>query len=369
LTHAEAAQELAWPVGTVSVRLTRARKLLKDRLTRRGLSTTANLWPIGLLAEGASAIVPQTLIQTTTKAAIAASAGKLIAAGGFSAGAILLSKRILTMMLMSRLKWLAVPVALGVGAAGGVVVNQQITIRSADPKAKADLAKPADTPPKTPPAPLASRSPQAPSSMPDDAPPQGEKVGFFGDPEFKLPPGYFDLPALKNDGTDPPVIKVGQVLQIEVLEALPGRPISGERVVRPDGTVSLGFYRDLRVAGLNRDQIKVKLIKHMREYINDEVLGLVKLDDQDKVIPIPPLESDRVMVDESANYFPAGPDQAPRPRVTAGIPADPTSIARISQIEEKLDRVLKELEALRGGSRPAQPEPTPPTNPAEKPPG
>jgi RNA polymerase sigma factor (sigma-70 family) len=368
LTHAEAAQELAWPVGTVSVRLTRARKLLKDRLTRRGLSTTANLWPIGLLAEGASAIVPQTWIQTTTKAAIALAIGKKLAAGTISAGAITLTKRTLTMMLVNRLKWLAIPLSLAIGAAGGMVVNQQIQIRSADPKAKTDLAKAEaakplnnEDPPPANPAPPLQESPfgtpgepmQTPDAMPD----------------FQPPPGYFDLPAPnKNDGTDPPIIKPGQVLQIEVLEALPGRPISGDRVVRPDGTISLGFYGDLRVAGLNRDQAKVKLIEHLREYITDEVLGLVTLDFNNKSLPIPPIKSNRVMVDDSPNYFPGGPDQAPRPRVTTFNRDDPASNARINQLEEKLDRVLKELEALRGVSRPAQPEPAPPTRPAEKPP-
>jgi RNA polymerase sigma-70 factor (ECF subfamily) len=36
-TNAEAAQELGWPVGSMSRRLARARSLLKERLTRRGL--------------------------------------------------------------------------------------------------------------------------------------------------------------------------------------------------------------------------------------------------------------------------------------------------------------------------------------------
>ena len=41
LTHDEAASRLRWPVGTVSVRLRRARKILEERLTRRGLAPAA----------------------------------------------------------------------------------------------------------------------------------------------------------------------------------------------------------------------------------------------------------------------------------------------------------------------------------------
>ena len=46
------------------------------------------------------------------------------------------------------------------------------------------------------------------------------------------------------------VVEPPDLLVVEVLEALPGRPISGERLVRPDGKISLGFYGDLYVAGL-----------------------------------------------------------------------------------------------------------------------
>ena len=48
----------------------------------------------------------------------------------------------------------------------------------------------------------------------------------------------------------PLVVEPPDVLLIEVLEALPGRPITGERLVRPDGTISLGFYGDVHVRGL-----------------------------------------------------------------------------------------------------------------------
>jgi len=54
--------------------------------------------------------------------------------------------------------------------------------------------------------------------------------------------------AAKRPGK-PNTAQVGDVYIIEVLEALPGRPISGERMVRRDGTIGLGFYGDLPVVG------------------------------------------------------------------------------------------------------------------------
>jgi protein involved in polysaccharide export with SLBB domain len=72
------------------------------------------------------------------------------------------------------------------------------------------------------------------------------------------------------------IIEPPDLVLIEVLEALPGRPISGERLVRSDGTISLGFYGDVHVAGLTCQQAKVKIIKHLRSYVCDGLLGLVE---------------------------------------------------------------------------------------------
>ena len=73
-------------------------------------------------------------------------------------------------------------------------------------------------------------------------------------------------------------IGVGDTISIEVVEALPGLPISGDRVVRPDGMVSLGFYGHVHVTGLTPAQVKVKVILHLRRILTDEVLGLVTVD-------------------------------------------------------------------------------------------
>jgi polysaccharide biosynthesis/export protein len=94
------------------------------------------------------------------------------------------------------------------------------------------------------------------------------------------------------------VVEPPDIIIVEVLEALPGRPITGERLVRPDGTISLGFYGDVFVAGLSLTEIKEKIVIHLRKYIQDEVLGLVVEDlETGKVKPIPPKDSNRLFVD------------------------------------------------------------------------
>jgi polysaccharide biosynthesis/export protein len=111
------------------------------------------------------------------------------------------------------------------------------------------------------------------------------------------------------------IVEPPDMLLVEVLESLPGRPISGERLVRPDGRVSLGFYGEVYVAGLTTPEVKEKIVLHLRKYINDEILGLVDIDEngeykrdaKGEVIFKDPKETDRVFVDVTAynskNYY------------------------------------------------------------------
>ena len=63
------------------------------------------------------------------------------------------------------------------------------------------------------------------------------------------------------------VVEPPDLLVVEVLDALPGRPISGERLVRPDGKITLSFYGELYVAGLTLPEIKEKIVLHLRNYL------------------------------------------------------------------------------------------------------
>jgi polysaccharide export outer membrane protein len=111
-----------------------------------------------------------------------------------------------------------------------------------------------------------------------------------------------DIPRELSKTTLPPyVIEPPDIILVEVLEALPGRPIQGERLVRPDGTISLGFYGDVYVAGLTIEEAKEKIIAHLRKYLNDEPLGLIQEDPETlEFKAVPPAESNRVIVDVAA---------------------------------------------------------------------
>ena len=104
-------------------------------------------------------------------------------------------------------------------------------------------------------------------------------------------PREFNKASLPEYVVEPP-----DIIVVEVLDALPGRPITGERLVRPDGKISLGFYGEVYVAGLTIVEIKEKVVLHLRKYLLDKALGLQTYKDGQPV-PVEPVDSDRVFVD------------------------------------------------------------------------
>lgn len=55
------------------------------------------------------------------------------------------------------------------------------------------------------------------------------------------------------------VIEPPDILLIEASDALPGRPVSGERLVRPDGTILLPSYGEVYVVGLTPRQVEIAI--------------------------------------------------------------------------------------------------------------
>src|SRR4051812_7926300 len=85
---------------------------------------------------------------------------------------------------------------------------------------------------------------------PDDPPTPGQRESDSGESIKPLPLTPIPDNPPPHEGAMielPHVVEAPDILLIEVLEAVPGRPITGERLVRPDGSISLGFYGDVHV--------------------------------------------------------------------------------------------------------------------------
>jgi RNA polymerase sigma factor (sigma-70 family) len=89
-SYEEAAEELGCPVGTLAVRLMRAREMLRKRLVRRGLVLGAGLLATQAIWSKAEAAVPPQLLRSTI------SGGKRMVGGKSAGGAI--SPRVLALL-------------------------------------------------------------------------------------------------------------------------------------------------------------------------------------------------------------------------------------------------------------------------------
>jgi RNA polymerase sigma factor (sigma-70 family) len=135
----EVARRLHVPEGTLSSRLTTARRMLAKRLARLGLAISGGALAAAVAPEAAAARVPGILMRSTVQAAALAAAGQPTA-GLVSAPVATLTEGVLKTMFLAKLKTV-VPVLLvaGVVACGGVCFTRDVR---GGPQAKAEQPEP-----------------------------------------------------------------------------------------------------------------------------------------------------------------------------------------------------------------------------------
>jgi RNA polymerase sigma factor (sigma-70 family) len=121
LTHEQAALRLGCPVKTVQGRLYRARELLRNRLTRRGVTATAGLLGVALAQRAASAAPTAAWVAGTARAAAQLAAGQGVERL-LSPESALLFRQVLRDMTMTKLTITAVGGMVLAATAVGMVV-------------------------------------------------------------------------------------------------------------------------------------------------------------------------------------------------------------------------------------------------------
>jgi len=131
LTHAEAARQLGWPIGTVGVRLMRARERLRSRLTRRGVAPTATaLPPLIPLAEP----VARSLTMQTARAAVSFASRSAATAGSIPSQVAALALEMLKNMAVKKVAGtMAAVLVFGLIAAGSAALALQTQAKRSKP--------------------------------------------------------------------------------------------------------------------------------------------------------------------------------------------------------------------------------------------
>lgn len=144
-THAEAAQRLRRPVGTISARLSRAREMLRGRLIRRGLAPGAMLAAL-LAHDVASAAVPRALIDKSIRAGTGiTSASVAVLAEGVLRAMFVARWSSITVVLVSILGVLAATYVGTFAATAPTAANADDTLKPAKPE-PAPVQKPVSKP-------------------------------------------------------------------------------------------------------------------------------------------------------------------------------------------------------------------------------
>jgi hypothetical protein len=151
-TNDEAADQLGWTRGTIAGRLSRARELLRGRLTRRGLSTAVGTVASVFPAEAAPAPVPALLARTTLEAAVTYSATPAGGEGGVRgvtastlSPAVALAEGVLTTMPVAKVRLtVAVVMLLGIlGTGAGFALSHALDQVGSRPRPDVSVPAPA----------------------------------------------------------------------------------------------------------------------------------------------------------------------------------------------------------------------------------
>ena len=124
----------------------------------------------------------------------------------------------------------------------------------------------------------------------------------------------------------PRKIRPGDLIHVELREEPPGLPSSANVLVKGDGTIHLGFYGEIPVAGLTRHAAKERIVIHLKKFMNDEMLGLSITRPDTTKQAIKPADSGRVFVDNLSESPPS------------------RGVGNYDNIEERLDRIERILQ-------------------------
>jgi RNA polymerase sigma factor (sigma-70 family) len=138
-TRKDVERQLGLREGTLSSRLTTARRILAKRLSRRGVTLSGGALATALSETTASAYVSSALVDSTAKAAVLVAAGKLAAV---SASVAFLMKGALQAMFIAKLKAFALVAFIAILGAGGLAYTAGgQTAAKAPPKSELEVLR------------------------------------------------------------------------------------------------------------------------------------------------------------------------------------------------------------------------------------